>query len=301
MDIKHIGVVGAGTMGIGVSHLFAEAGYAVTLMDIDADALDRARAEIARNIRFYPALRKGRLPAPAPSLPAEGILANISFTEAVEDLGSAQFVVENATENWDVKKAIFPELDRVCPSECVLAVNTSAIPITKIAGLTKRADRVVGTHFMNPAPLKPLIEVIRGYHTSPDTIRLTQDLLAASGKESTVVADSPGFVTNRVLMLTINEAIFLLHEGVSNPTDVDRLFKKCFGHTMGPLETADLIGLDTILYSLEVLLDNFEDPKYRPCVLLKQLVDAGHLGRKSGRGFHTYDERGILSEETTRA
>ncbi|MDH6118958.1 3-hydroxyacyl-CoA dehydrogenase family protein [Kitasatospora sp. GAS204B] len=295
MDIRNIGVVGAGTMGIGVSHAFAEAGFTVALVDIDERALERAKTEIERNVRFYPLLRKE-----APARPASDVLQNISFSTGLAALGNAQFVVENATENWGVKQGIFPGLDEVCPEECVLAVNTSAIPITKVAALTGRPDRVIGTHFMNPAPLKPLVEVIRGYHTSADTVRLTQDILAGIGKESIVVEDSPGFVTNRVLMLTINEAIFLLHEGVSSVRDIDRLFKKCFGHTMGPLETADLIGLDTILYSLEVLLENFDDPKYRPCVLLKQLVDAGLHGRKNGKGFYTYDERGQIREEADR-
>jgi 3-hydroxybutyryl-CoA dehydrogenase len=172
----------------------------------------------------------------------------------------------------------------------VFGENTSAIPNTRIAGHTGRADRVIGTHFMNPAQLKPMVEVIRGFHTSEATIAATVGLLTAIGKESTVVNDSPGFVTNRVAMLTVNEAICLLDEGVAPAAEIDRLFVRCFGHKMGPLATADLIGLDTVLYSLDVLLENFNDPKFRPSLLLRRYVDAGLLGRKSGRGFFIYED-----------
>ena len=170
----------------------------------------------------------------------------------------------------------------------MFAANTSAIPITRIASLTRRPARVIGMHFMNPVPLKPVVEVIRGYYTADETVALAQGLLAGMGKEGVVVNDSPGFVSNRVLMLTINEAIFLLHEGVAAAEDVDKIFKGCFGHKMGPLETADLIGLDTILLSIEVLYESFNDSKYRPCPLLKKMVDAGLYGQKSGQGFYTY-------------
>jgi 3-hydroxybutyryl-CoA dehydrogenase len=282
--IQTVGVVGAGTIGTGVAHAFAEAGYPVTLVDISEAALKTARETIAGNARLLPVV-VGR---PAKRTPDE-ILALITPTTDLGDLRGADYVVENVTEKWAVKKDLYRSLDHVCGPECVLAVNTSAIPITRLAGCTGRPDKVIGNHFMNPVPVMPLVEIIRGVHTSDATLELSRGLLADIGKETVLVGDSSGFVTNRVLMLTINEAIFLLHEQVSSPKDIDRLFKKCFGHRMGPMETADLIGLDTVLYSLEVLLEEFQDPKYRPCPLLRRYVDAGHLGRKTGRGFHVYD------------
>ncbi|MGX7674546.1 3-hydroxyacyl-CoA dehydrogenase family protein [Plantactinospora sp. DSM 117369] len=283
--VRRVGVVGAGTMGIGVSHVFARAGLPVVLVDIRAEALSRARAEIANEARTLPMLTG------APRVPVDEVLAHISFETDLKSLGGVDFVVENVSERWEVKQPLYVRLDEVCPPGCVLGVNTSAIPITRLAGQTGRPGQVIGTHFMNPAAYKPLVEVIRGFHTQPDTVALTRSLLADIGKDSIVVADSPGFVTNRVLMLTINEAIFLLQEKVASAAEIDRLFRECFGHRMGPLETADLIGLDTVLDSLAVLVQSFEDPKYRPCVLLKQLVSAGRLGRKAGAGFFEYEGR----------
>ncbi|MFD0533558.1 3-hydroxyacyl-CoA dehydrogenase family protein [Actinomadura luteofluorescens] len=282
--INAVGVVGAGTIGTGVAHAFAEAGYPVVLVDTSEEALKTARETIAGNARLLPVV-VGR----APTRTADEILALITPSTELGDLRDVGYVVENVTEKWDVKKDLYRDLDRVCAPECVLAVNTSAIPITRLAGRTSRPDKVIGNHFMNPVPVMPLVEIIRGFHTSDATLESSRRLLASIGKDTILVGDSSGFVTNRVLMLTINEAIFLLHEQVSSPTDIDRLFKKCFGHRMGPMETADLIGLDTVLYSLEVLLDEFKDPKYRPCPLLRRYVDAGLLGRKTGRGFHVYD------------
>ncbi|MGH2478967.1 MAG: 3-hydroxyacyl-CoA dehydrogenase family protein, partial [Ktedonobacteraceae bacterium] len=199
------------------------------------------------------------------------------------------FVIENATEKWEVKKPIYEQIDLICPREVIFAVNTSAISITRVGSVTKRPDQVIGTHFMNPVPMKNTVEVIRGYHTSTETIATTRDLLASMGKEGIVVNDMPGFVSNRVLMLTVNEAIYLVQDQVATAEDVDRVFKSCFGHPMGPLETADLIGLDTILYSVDVLYESYNDSKYRPCPLLKKMVDAGLYGRKSGQGFYTYN------------
>jgi 3-hydroxybutyryl-CoA dehydrogenase len=203
-------------------------------------------------------------------------------------LDSADFVVENVTEKWDIKKEVYAQLDAICPERTVFAANTSAIPITRIASATKRAKNVIGMHFMNPVPMKSMVEVIRGYHTSDATIEIAKSFLAQMGKECIIVNDSPGFVSNRVLMLTINEAIFLLQERVASASDVDKIFKTCFGHKMGPLETADLIGLDTILLSIEVLYESFQDSKYRPCPLLKQMVEAGLYGQKSKQGFYVY-------------
>jgi 3-hydroxybutyryl-CoA dehydrogenase len=280
--ITHVGVVGAGTMGVGVSHAFAAGGCSVTLVDVDEDALAGARRRIEQDLRMAAMFR--------PDSPAAAdLLDRIDFTTKYAGLADAGFVVENVTEKPEVKQAVYQEMDGICAPHCVFGVNTSAIPITHVAGYTGRPDRVIGTHFMNPAQLKPMVEVIRGFHTSPEVIRSTQDLLAAIGKESVVVQDSPGFVTNRVAMLTVNEAICLLDEGVAaTPGEIDRLFVRCFGHRMGPLATADLIGLDTILFSLDVLLEHFHDPKYRPSILLRRYVDAGLLGRKSGRGFYGY-------------
>jgi 3-hydroxybutyryl-CoA dehydrogenase len=279
-----IGVVGAGTMGPGVAQLFAEAGYDVVLTDVAAGALERARVEIARSVRLMPIVRPS-----APRHDVDEVLGRIRFTTALGDMRDAGWVVENVTEKWDVKRRVHAELDGLCRPETVFGVNTSAIPITRVASVTGRAPLVVGMHFMNPAHLKPTVEVIRGYHTSDETIERTRSLLASAGKGCVVVNDSPGFVTNRVLMLTVNEAIFLLAEGVAPVADVDRLFRECFGHAMGPLETADLIGLDTVLLSLEVLSEEFGDSKYRPCPLLRRLVEAGLHGRKTGRGFYTHD------------
>ncbi|MEU4768079.1 3-hydroxyacyl-CoA dehydrogenase NAD-binding domain-containing protein [Actinosynnema sp. NPDC023794] len=282
--MKRIGVAGAGTMGIGVSQLFAEAGHEVVLVDVAEEVLDRARREIARTVRLGPLIRPG-----AKHHAPDDVLDRITFTTALGELAPVDYVVENVTEDWRVKRELYLELDHVCRPGAVLGVNTSAIPITKIAALVRGPGRVIGTHFMNPAPLKPTVEVIRGAHTSPEVVDETVALLRGVGKACVVVEDSPGFVTNRVAMLMVNEAVFLVWEGVAAATDVDRLFRECFGHAMGPLATADLIGLDTVLRSLEVLYDEFGDPKYRPCPLLRKLVYAGRTGRKAGRGFHTYE------------
>jgi 3-hydroxybutyryl-CoA dehydrogenase len=220
-----------------------------------------------------------------------GPAVRLDLIEATTDysrLSDVDFVVENITEKWELKKEIYPKLDEICAPDVVFAANTSAISITRLASLTNRPEQVLGMHFMNPVPMKPTVEVIRGWHTTDTTLDTALTLLADMGKEGIVVADAPGFVSNRVLMLTVNEAIHLVAERVATAEEVDRIFKSCFGHKMGPLETADLIGLDTILYSVEVLYESFNDGKYRPCPLLKQMVDAGLHGRKSGQGFYTY-------------
>lgn len=286
VQMSRIGVVGAGTMGIGVSQLFAEGGHQVVLVDVTEHALDRARAEISHNVWMTPLTRPS-----APVRPVEEVIERVCFTTDLKRLRDVDYLIENVTEKWAVKCALYTELDEICSPHVPFGVNTSAIPITRIAAVTTRAPRVVGTHFMNPAQIKPTVEIIRGYHTSDATIEETGSLLEGLGKKYIVVTDSPGFVTNRVLMITVNEAIFLLQEGVASAADIDRLFKECCGHAMGPLETADLIGLDTVLLSLEVLYENFNDPKYRPCSLLRTMVHAGLHGRKTGRGFHSYETR----------
>lgn len=270
-------------MGTGVAQSLAQAGYRVVLLDVSVDILKRARTEITNNIRLQRLVNKT-----SGQEPVNTIVERITFTTDYAPFADTDFVVENVTEKWEIKKQVYVQLDSICPEHCVFAVNTSAISITRVASVTKRPQQVIGMHFMNPVPMKPMVEVIRGYHTSEETIALAQNLLASMGKECIVVKDMPGFVSNRVLMLTINEAIFLVQDQVASPEEVDKIFKSCFGHKMGPLETADLIGLDTILYSIEVLYESFNDSKYRPCPLLKKMVDAGLYGRKSGQGFYTY-------------
>ena len=282
MLFPSVGVVGAGVMGVGLAHALAQTGHAVILLDNAESALARARAEIRDSIRAFMLFNAGV------AVDMKAILGRIRFSTEMAQLAEASFIIENVTENWETKKAVYEHLDRVCPPPVVLAANTSAIPITKIAGATSRPRQVVGMHFMNPVPMKPMVEVIRGYHTAPETVEAAKTLLMQMKKEGVVVEDSPGFVTNRVLMLTINEAIFLVHERVSSALDIDRLFRGCFGHKMGPLETADLIGLDTILLSLQALYENLNDPKFRPCPLLRKMVDAGLHGKKSGEGFYSY-------------
>lgn len=283
MDIQIVGVVGAGVMGRGVSQNLAQTGHQVILLDVSPEILEQAKNEIAQNIRFRALFTKSeKLESP------KKILERITFATDSALLSNVDYVIENVIEKWAIKKEVYVQLEAVCPAQCIFAANTSAIPITRLAALTQRASKVVGIHFMNPVPLKSTVEVIRGFHTSDETMETTQQLLTQMNKEGIIVNDSPGFVSNRVLMLTINEAIYLLQEQVASAEDIDRIFKACFGHKMGPLETADLIGLDTILYSIEVLYESFNDSKYRPCPLLKKMVDAGLHGQKSGQGFYSY-------------
>jgi len=283
MSIQTVAVIGAGVMGSGVAQTLVQAGRPVLLLDTSAAALRRARLEITKNIRLHGLFRAEKT---APDVGA--LLEQITFSSDYDLLSNVDCVIENVTEHWEIKRQVYERIDTICPAQCLFGVNTSAIPITRIASLMGRPAQVIGVHFMNPVPLKPMVEVIRGYHTSDATITAMRAFLASLGKESIVVNDSPGFVTNRVMMLTINEAIFLLYEQVASREEIDRLFKTCFGHKMGPLETADLIGLDTVLLSIEVLYEEFQDSKYRPCPLLKKLVAAGLYGQKSGQGFYTY-------------
>lgn len=286
MSTLWVGVLGAGTIGRGVAHALAGAGHQVVLVDAAREQLAAARQDIARNQRLYALVDPGNRREPAGAA-----LTRIHCTTDFDTLRDVAFVIENVTESWEVKAALYPRIDAICPANVPFAVNTSAIPIGRLAALTGRAPRVVGMHFMNPVPLMPMVEVIRGEHTSEQTLAEAQALVTSMGKTSIVVRDSPGFVTNRVMMLMVNEAVFLLQEQVATAEDIDRLFKTCFGHKMGPLETADLIGLDTVVYSLRVLFENLGDPKFHPCPLLVQLVDMGRCGRKSGRGFYDYAPR----------
>jgi 3-hydroxybutyryl-CoA dehydrogenase len=277
-----IGVVGAGVMGIGVAQNVATGGHDVVLVDTSEEILADARTSIYRNCRLSRMMG-------GPTLDPDEVLARITTAVGLDPLAKTELVIENVTENWEVKREVHAELDRVLPPETVVVANTSAIPITRIASVGSHPERVVGVHFMNPVPAKPVVELIPGFHTTPETLQRTRDLLASMGKRWVDVKDASGFVSNRVLMLTINEAAYLVHEGVATAESVDEVFRGCFGHPMGPLETADLIGVDTILYSVEVLYEHYADSKYRPCPLLKQMTDAGLHGRKSGRGFYTYN------------
>jgi 3-hydroxybutyryl-CoA dehydrogenase len=281
--LQTIGVVGAGVIGSGVAHLFAQSGHDVVLVDNSPAQLDRARQSIRRNAKLYGFLQKS-------AVTPDDVIARLTFAGDVEALAPADFVIENITENWEMKREVHLRIDRVVRDTITIAANTSAIPITRIGGVGRHPERVVGMHFMNPPPVMPMVEIIRGARSSEDALAAARLLVEQAGKQSITVNDSPGFVTNRVMMLMVNEAMFLVHEGVAPPQDVDRLFKTCFGHKMGPLETADLIGLDTVLLSLETLYNEFNDSKYRPCPLLRQKVYAGTVGCKSGEGFHRYDE-----------
>lgn len=283
MEVKQIGVIGAGVMGRGVAQNLAQTGHQVVLIDVSTKILENATNEIKQAIRLQQLFGQKK-----ETEPIDEVMARIIFSTDYEQLASTDFVIENVIEKWDVKQTVYHQLETICPERAIFAANTSAIPITRLASATQRPAQVIGIHFMNPVPMKPTVEVIRGYHTSDETVEITNLLLAQMGKEGIIVNDAPGFVSNRVLMLTVNEAVYLVHEQVASAEDVDRIFKSCFGHKMGPLETADLIGLDTILYSIEVLYESFNDSKYRPCPLLKKMVDAGLHGQKSGQGFYNY-------------
>ena len=283
MEIRTIGVVGGGTMGNGIAHVAALAGHPVVIVDRSTELIQRALATIGRNLQR--GVDKGTLPADEKT----AVLSRITGAETLEKLAGADFVVEAANEDREVKRRIFTDLDRICQPGVILASNTSSISITRIASVTRRPDKVIGMHFMNPVPVMKLVEVIRGHSTSDETWQTVRALAEKWGKVPVEVHDYPGFVSNRVLMPMINEAIFALWEGVGSRESIDTVMKLGMNHPMGPLTLADFIGLDTCLSILEVLHEGFGDSKYRPCPLLKKMVDAGHLGRKSGRGFYDYE------------
>lgn len=283
MNSNLVGVIGAGVMGTGVAQNLAQKGHRVILVDIADAILQRAKGELKQSLRMYKLLNKETVQESI-----DAILGRVTFTTDYAQLKDTDFVIENVVEKWEVKKAVYEQLDAICPAHCIFLVNTSCISITKIAALTGRASQVIGTHFMNPVPMKTTIEAIRGYHTSEETIEATKTFLASMDKECIVVNDLPGFVSNRLSHLLMNEAAFVVQDQVATPQQVDDIFKKCFGHKMGPLETADLIGLDTVVDSLEVLYESYQDPKFRCCPLLRKMVEAGLCGRKSGKGFYTY-------------
>jgi 3-hydroxybutyryl-CoA dehydrogenase len=282
MEIKRVGVIGAGTMGNGIAHVFARSGYSVVLCDVDQRFLDRGIATITKNLEREVVKNK---------ITEADKASALKKIEPVTDrarLADCDFIVEAATEKFEIKTEIFRDLDRLTRPEIILASNTSSISITKLAALTKRPEKIIGMHFFNPVPVMKLVEVIRGLATSRETFEAVRDLAVKLDKTPVEVNDAPGFVSNRVLMPLLNEAMYAVMEGVATAEAVDEVFKLGMAHPMGPLTLADFIGLDVCLDIMRVMLDGLGDPKYRPCPLLIKMVDAGWLGRKSGRGFYKY-------------
>ncbi len=292
--MKNITVIGSGTMGNGIAHTFAQCGYSVNLVDVNENALQKAIATITKNLDRQ--VQKGSITEDAKS----GTLKNITtYTDLAKAAANADLVVEAASENTDIKFKIFKQLDEICPANTILASNTSSISITQIAAVTKRPDKVIGMHFMNPVPIMKLVEVIRGYSTSDAVCNLIMETSKKLNKIPVEVNDFPGFVANKILMPMINEAIITLNEGVAGVEEIDTVMKLGMAHPMGPLQLADFIGLDVCLNILRVLQDGFGNPKYAPCPLLVNMVTAGHLGVKSGKGFYDYSGGGkdlVLAE-----
>lgn len=279
----NVAVIGSGTMGNGIAHVFAQTGYAVALIDISQPALDKAMQTIGGNLDRQ--IKKGTLAAEDKDRILKNITTHTSIENGIKGVG---LVVEAATENVELKLNIFRELDKVCAPDTILASNTSSISITQIAAVTKRSDKVIGMHFMNPVPVMKLVEIIRGYNTSDEVTHTISELSKKLGKIPTEVNDYPGFIANRILMPMINEAIYSLYEGVAGVEEIDTVMKLGMAHPMGPLQLADFIGLDVCLSILKVLHNGFGNPKYAPCPLLVNMVVSGNLGKKSGKGFYDY-------------
>ena len=281
--MKNIAVIGSGTMGNGIAHVFAQNGFKVNLIDISEKALEKAMATIEKNLDRLVSKEK------IDEATKKNTLANLStHTDTKEGVSNAELVVEAATENVDLKLSIFKQLDELTNADCILATNTSSISITKIAAVTSRPEKVIGMHFMNPVPIMKLVEIIRGYNTSDEVTKTIMDMSKTLGKVPVEVNDYPGFVANRILMPMINEAIYSLYEGVAGVEEIDTVMKLGMAHPMGPLQLADFIGLDVCLSILNVLYEGFGNPKYAPCPLLVNMVEAGHKGVKSGTGFYSW-------------
>jgi 3-hydroxybutyryl-CoA dehydrogenase len=291
MEIKTIGVVGAGQMGGGIAQVAAACGFQVIMNDISQGLLDMGVSTIGKNLERQ--VQKERMTVAE----RQEVLSRIKGTLQLTEMAAAEIVIEAATEDEQVKLSIFTKLDKICRSGVILASNTSSIPITRIASATKRPDLVIGMHFMNPVPVMRLVEIIRGLATSEGTFQVTKDLAIKMGKTPVEANDFPGFISNRVLMPLINEAIYALLEGVGTAEAIDQVIKLGLNHPMGPLELADLIGLDTCLAIMRTLYEGFGDPKYFPCPLLKKYVEAGYLGKKTGRGFYSYGQRAASVEK----
>lgn len=284
MDIKNVTVVGAGTMGNGIAHVFAQSGFDVTLVDVKQEFLERAIAVISKNMDRQ--IKKEIIA----EKDKEAALSRIKATMELSEAKSSQLVIEAVIEQMDLKKEIFQKLDEFCPPETILASNTSSLPITEVAAVTGRPEKVIGMHFMNPVPMMKLVELIRGVATSDETFGIIKELSEKLGKTPVEVNDYPGFISNRILLPMINEAIFALMEGVANKEAIDTVMKLGMNHPMGPLALADFIGLDVCLAIMEVLYEGYADPKYRPCPLLRKMVQANYLGRKAGKGFYEYSK-----------
>jgi 3-hydroxybutyryl-CoA dehydrogenase len=282
MDVKTFGVIGSGQMGNGIAQVAAASGLDVVMSDIKIEFAEKGFASITKNLGRM--VEKGKIEANR----RDEILSRIKITADLGDMAGTDYVVEAATEREDLKFKIFEDLDSICPEHVILGTNTSSIPIGRIAARTKRPEKVIGMHFMNPVPVMKLVEVIKGLATSEETFTVTWDLCEKFGKTPAEANDFPGFIANRILMPMINEAIFCLYQSVGKPEDIDTVMKLGMNHPMGPLALADLIGLDTCLAIMETLYDGFKDSKYRPCPLLRKYVEAGWLGRKSGKGFYDY-------------
>ncbi len=282
MTIKNVGVIGAGTMGNGIAQVFAQSGFTVQLVDVARPMLDRARGTIEKSLAKF--VEKGKLTA----ADRDATLGRLHTATSIDCLGEADYVVEAIVENIEAKQTLFTSLDAITRPDVILSSNTSSISITLLGAATRRADKVLGMHFMNPVPLMTLVELIRGQATSDDSMRTASGLCTELGKNGVEAADYPGFIANRILMPMLNEAFYCVMEGVGTPEAIDAVMKGGMNHPMGPLTLADFIGLDVCLAILNVMHDGLGDPKYRPCPLLRRMVAAGHLGRKSGKGFYTY-------------